>query len=111
MHALSEVHVLGSKIIFAQTFFAFSEPAQGLATDDVAASSTVVAVRNAHVEPVSEVHGVVWVLRAEEIAKILDDDVSVVIRFHEPIKIVQVVLVKVVKGCLKNRRVVKLSCL
>ena len=41
------------------------------------------------------------VLVAQKISKILHDDVSVIISFHEPIKIVEIVLVNIVECCLK----------
>ena len=41
------------------------------------------------------------VLVAQKISKILHDDVGIVISFHEPIKIVEIVLVNMVERCLK----------
>ena len=60
--------------------------------------------RLAYVKEMPEEDRFAGVLVAQKISKILHDDVSVIISFHEPIKIIQVMLVNVIKRFLKTEQ-------
>ena len=102
-HTVTEMHIFCSHVVLAKPWFPQTEPSQSLSANNVPATTTVVPVRYPHVKPMPKIQRFFWVLVTQEIAKILYYDVCVVIRFHEPIKIVQVVLVQVVKCILKLR--------
>lgn len=99
LHTLSQSHVFNLGEMGARSGAeAVNESSQRLLAEDVACSARHVAIFNERVKSSSQIHGRFCVILGQSVAEILYDHVRVVVGFHEPIRVVHVVLVDVLES-------------
>ena len=74
------------------------ETPERLLAEDVTGAATGVALFDDHLEDVAEVDGFPRIVVRQHVAHVLHDHVRVVVRLHEPVGVVEVVVVDVPEG-------------
>ena len=99
LHAFSQSHVLkGGAVRTFPSLEAIYKPPESLLAKDIARTPTHVPLLDEWGKPSAKVHWLFWVVFGQGVAKILHDNIGVVVCFQEPVCFIKVVLMDVLEG-------------